>query len=264
MFERADVFRASIAAKLRAADLADLAERIEACGQAETALRCTNCGNVRWVTDRCNTRWCPTCSRRIAARRAEELRTWAKGLRQPKHVVLTVRNSHIFNRAYVQAFKRSLAKLRRHRWRPPWLAGSWTLEVTNEGRGYHLHAHMLVEARWIDAGQLATRWADLVHQEFAIVKVLDARKHDYAAEVAKYIAKPAEVAGWAAVDLGRIVRALDGSRVFGVFGSLFKRRAEFARIVRDNRRPAAACECGCNRWTWCDPIEAETGIRLNR
>lgn len=254
LLDKSEVLAASLAAKLRAAGLPEQADKVDRCGRDEACVKCAECGRVRFFAPTCNWRFCPRCGRKIAAERAAQVRLWAAQLRQPKHVVVTVRNTHAITRHYVRAFSKCLTLLRRTRWPHPWQAGTWTIEVTNEGRGFHVHAHLLVETRFIPAAQLARRWAGLVGQEFAIVKVTDARAEDYAREVAKYVVKPEQVTQWPPHEIRAVVTSFNGTRVFGVFGSLFKAWKDYRREVRELRREATRCECGANCWRFADPI----------
>jgi hypothetical protein len=79
-----------------------------------------------------------------------------------------------------------------------------------------LHAHLLIEVRWIDASLLARRWAEEIGTEdFCIVKVKDARATDYAEEVAKYVCKPASLAAWTGEDIAAVMDAFKRRRSFG-------------------------------------------------
>ena len=74
--------------------------------------------------------------------------------------------------------------------------GCVSIEITNEGNGWHLHAHWLVDSVWTDASTLAITWGHLVGQSFAIVKVIPVKEKAYVHEVCKYLAKGSELAGW--------------------------------------------------------------------
>lgn len=239
----------SLAARLREGGEPRQAERLERCGMAVGWLTCPDCMKWREAKYRCNLRWCPECAWRIAARRAALVGAWAQTCQQPKHVVLTGRNTAA---PEPQRYGRAFAKLRRQQ---PfrWARGCRTVETTNEGRGWHVHIHALVDTRWIDAGELARRWGRLLNQEFAIVKVKDARLLDYLAELAKYACKPAQMAAWPAREAALFVRACRGVRLFSTFGDLrgFKPPAEPQRCCPD---------CGSNAAPQFDPLSLAQAI----
>lgn len=210
------VIRRSVAAKLRAGGEQELAARLERCGLEVGSLRCPDCGLSRPARYTCNLRWCPVCAWRIAAKRASLVSAWATTCRQPKHVVLTGRNTtEPMPRVYSQAFAR-LRRQKPFRWR----RGCRTIETTNEGRGWHVHIHALIDTRWIDAGELALRWGRLLGQEFAIVRVKDARLAEYLAELCKYAVKPTQMAAWSAEEAATFVRSMQRVRTFATFGDL--------------------------------------------
>src|SRR5262249_49612364 len=129
-----------------------------------------------------------------------------------------------------------------------WLGGLYSLEVTCEHKGWHLHAHLLVNAKWIDPRELSRQWAQIVGQDFAIVYVRDARQRDYLKEVCKYAVKGTELARWTPMQIATSLNALHGKRTFGVFGQLYGLRTKYAdwlKVIAGDRRK---CTCGCNQW----------------
>lgn len=248
-----DAVARSIAAKLREAGLDAEASKLERCREQAGWMRCEDC-DERWPTRHsCNRRWCPFCAQRIAARRCAYVSAWFKIARQPKHVVLTGRNSaEIPLRRYASAFTK-LRRQRAFRWRD----GVRNLEVTNEGRGWHVHIHAAVDTRWVDLPELARRWGRLLGQEFAIVYARDAREMTYLAELAKYAAKPAQVSTWPAAELAALVRALKRVRLFAAFGN--------ARGLHVPREKCTCPECGGPNVTF-EPMSLveEIDARLDR
>jgi hypothetical protein len=193
----------------------------------------------------------------LTRRRLRNLGEITKGIRQPKHVVLTARNSATLTRDRVSAFKAALARLRRSKLAAKWRGGLYSLEVTNEGRGWHLHAHLLVDADWIDKRALAVKWGELVGQDFAIVCVKDARGQDYLRELVKYAAKGSDLASWNGDDVAAFVSAFQGVRSFGVFGTLYKQRAEWRAAIAELESVPERCPCGATFFRVLHPDEAE-------
>lgn len=108
-----------------------------------------------------------------------------------------------------------------------------SLEVTNESRGWHLHAHALVDTPWIDTTELSLTWGALVDQDFAIVRAKDCRDRDYLAEVTKYAVKSSQLSAWPGDDIATFIDAFTGVRQFSVFGTLFKDRATRAKVKHE-------------------------------
>lgn len=174
----------------------------------------------------------------------EELREWAKEISQPKLVTVTARNTEGISRHQLREFNKNLWRLRRQEVFEKVKGGSQSIEVTNESRGWHIHAHLLVDARWVDEQQLAIAWGKLVGQEFAIVDVKDKRGEDAGAQAAKYVCKPAQFAKWPANEIAEFVHAVSGVRLFNIFGDLIQKRRKI-RAQLATRRVGKICECGC-------------------
>jgi Transposase zinc-binding domain len=250
-------FWQTIVDKVRSCGQKHLLGEMVNCRQYESILQCRECGARKVITNRCEKRFCPLCGPRLARERTEEISLWSKTLQQPKHVVLTARNTAQIQPTQVAHFTKSLAALRRRKEAQVWKAGTWALETTNEGRGWHLHAHLLVESNWIDSGWLAKTWGRYMKQDYAVVKVKDARDLDYLQELLKYVVKSSELAGWEPWDICYFLRAFARRRSFGVFGSLVGDRARWQALVKLERAKRSRCTCGCNRYTLTDSRIAE-------
>jgi len=205
---------------------------------------------------------------------------WTHYIGQPKHVVLTVKNMQNLTKADVQWFKQCWSKLRRtvfananttqayacdvathqliERYSKPWRGGFYSLEVTKEANGWHLHLHALVDANFIDTYMLADAWHRCTGGRGYIVQVKDARDKSYLQEVMKYVVKGDQIASWPAPDILTFIRAFQGVRTFGVFGSLYAQRAEFRAMLDSLQAECHKCECGSDRfeilsikeWEW--------------
>lgn len=208
---------------------------------------CCDCGKTTTLPYQCSLKWCPICTPRLAFKRRKSIELWAHHITQPKHVVLTVRNSPILTRSYVRRFCQNLLKLRRSKLFAAVKGGCFSLEVTNESKGWHLHAHMLLDVRWIDSGELARKWATIVGQEFAIVKIKDCRRGDYLREVTKYAVKGSDLAKWEGQQILEFIKAMQGRRTFIAFGTLAEHRQEVQRAINAKNGPRI-CECGCSHF----------------
>jgi len=248
LFAKELIHFASVLAKLDESGHNDIADEIRHCHSDVAYRRCKGCHTTSRFYNRCEKFWCPICQPRLARERKQAVEWWAKEIKQPKHVVLTIRNFDVLNKAKVTEFKDNFAKLRRRNvWRLV-TGGFYRIEVTNESRGWHLHMHVLVDARWVDAKLLAETWGKIVGQEFAIVKVKDARSKDYLAEVTKYVVKGDQLATWQAQQVVDFVTSFTGVRAFGVFGSLYGKRTEWREWIEAIHAGRTKCACGCDDW----------------
>lgn len=244
------VLRDQVVSSLCKAGLHQLASKLESCSTEQTIIRCEGCKKAQVVWNHCDNRVCPVCQPRLARQRGDELAWWVRQVGQPKHVVLTVQNVATLTADYVQAFKKRFQRLQRSRFAANWRGGMYSLEVTHGASGWHLHLHALIDAKWIDSGDLARKWAEIVGQDFAIVKVVDARNTDYLRELCKYTVKGTDLASWEPSIVAEYVKAFERVRTFGTFGSLYKRREAFALWREELLQHRRTCECGCSRYSY--------------
>ena len=263
------VLKQTIIKKLLSLDHDALAHPLIKCHTEQTVKYCNGCRVPKVFFNRCEVFYCPCCAKRLANDRRKSVEWWTAQITQPKHVVVTTRNTDKISPERVAQVKAAWAKLRRRAFAKNWRGGFYSLEVTNEGRGWHLHIHALIDATWIDSGRLAAEWASCVGQDFAIVKVMDARAGDYLRELCKYVVDGNSVVKWSAEDLVAYIVAFKGQRTFGCFGRLYKLRKEHALFLEGVQADKNVCECGCNsfryfsesEWEWFETINGPNGIR---
>jgi hypothetical protein len=256
LWQKEAIFARSIAAKLWESGRNDLATPLELCHTSETSCHCLDCGAVQRWWNRCDRFYCPMCISKLVFRRRQSIQAWSEAITQPKHVVLTARNTAHLSHNHVKYFKNQLGKLRRAQCHNNWRGGLCSLEVTNEGRGWHLHCHLLVDTDWVDTGTLATTWARLVQQDFAVVSVRDTRDGRYLQEVTKYAVKGSQLASWSGIEEAEFIDAMTGVRQFSVFGSLFKDRILRQKIKKKLTPNGCKCsKCFSERLRFLDENE---------
>ena len=188
------------------------------CGREELYRTCKDCRTVTTFYYSCNRKWCPLCNYKIGRARAEVIRAWARRIEQPKHLVLTMKNFSVLTRKRIREFQKALLAFRRREVMAGVDGGCASLEITNGGEGWHLHAHCLLNVRRLDMHRVALEWGELLGQQFGIVKIKDVRGTEYVQEVAKYVAKGSELASWDGHQLLEFVNAIRGIRFFATFG----------------------------------------------
>jgi hypothetical protein len=157
----------------------------------------------------------------------------------------------------------NLAKMRRAKSFKSVRGGCVSVEITNEGNGWHVHSHWLLDADWLDMPAVSQSWAKLVGQQFAICKVKDVRGADYLQEVTKYVVEGSELAKWPAEHINEFVRAVKGRRFFFPFGTLFKLQPEIRKAINAEAPAKLPCQCGCEDFIFRDEI-AEIIAELKR
>ena len=255
MWEREIVFKESILAKLRGIGKVHLAGKMAECHLIETFKRCTGCRKLSKFYNRCELFFCPVCAPRLSRERKQAIEWWTKQVRQPKHLVLTVRNTSDLTKEYVQFLKAQLSKLRRMKLFSAVQGGFYSMEVTNEGRGWHVHFHLLIDAPWLCMPDVSEAWGRLNGQDFAICKIKDCRGAEYLKEVTKYAVKGSELAAWEPQDIATFIQSFDGVRFFGVFGTLYGKRTEWKAWIESITDIKPVCTCGCDSWRLLSPEE---------
>lgn len=261
--QQRDAERRSIIQTLEHGGFADLAADLPRCHDEMSHRRCNRCGHVDSFYNHCDLNWCPNCQRRLTAKRRDEVEFWAQRIAWPMHLVLTVRNRAKLTDSWLEELKRNLAKLRRSACFRGVAGGLWSLEITNESRGWHVHFHLLIDCEWLDTSAVAVRWGRLNGQAAAIIKAKRVTGKGYLREVVKYTAKGASIAHWPASEIAQFVVATHGQRTFGTFGSLFKARADWSAYLEDHQ-PAGECpDCGADDWSFYNEDEWEAWLIEN-
>jgi hypothetical protein len=227
-------------------------ENLDKCGNEQIFRTCKCCGKWEAFDWRCSMKFCPLCNWRIARKRAELLKIWSTKITQPKHLVLTMKNFPVLTRKKIRDFGRAVSKLRRNKIWKNVKGGCLSTEITNEGRGWHLHGHLLVDVRFLDMSAMSIAWGALVGQNFGIVKIKDVRGKDYLGEVTKYIVKGSELCAWKPEMIAQFISAIRGVRFFATFGNLFHMTKEIRKEVFLNRPPPRSCECGSDDFSFQD------------
>lgn len=255
LWSKNTIHKNTTAAKLRAAGRIETAESLERCHTIYTIGQCGKCRTVQKFPNRCDQFFCAECQPRLSNDRKRAVEWWTREINQPKHVVLTVQNVPVLTKGHVQEFRRWFTNLRRSKFARNWSGGFYSFEVTNEGRGWHLHCHALVNAQWIDSIGLSEAWQRASNGLGRIVKVKDAREKNYLAEVTKYAVKGNQLAAWTPEEICTFLDAFSGVRTFGVFGDLYGKRTEFAEWFKAVRDAKPRCKCGCSEMHYMTEAE---------
>jgi len=277
LWRRQTIHKFTVAAKLREVGMLEEAQKLESCHSRYVVAICNDCGTVKKFPNRCDQGHCPECQAHLAHERVKQVEWWTQGLKQPKHVVLTLRNISCLTRGHLAEARSYLTALRRsafatkttYWWQDrttlkitrckklrapsakgwplksaPWRGGFYSMEITKEGKGWHLHFHLLVDCNFISQRVLGERWRHITRGFSHIVKVLDCRDGSYLKEVTKYAVKGSQLAAWEPAAIAQFIKAFSGARTFGVFGSLYGARTEFSEFIATMKGAVARCDCG--------------------
>jgi hypothetical protein len=169
---------------------------------------------------------------------------WTSKISQPKHLVLTQKNFPVLTHDRVTDHTENLAAMRRRKSFEGVRGGCVSVEITNEGSGWHLHSHWLLDVDWLDMKEVSRDWADLVGQSFSVCKVMDCRDRSYITEISKYVVEGSELAKWPAEQVNEFVLAVRGLRFFFSFGALYKLGPRIREEIAALEGPPKECDCG--------------------
>jgi hypothetical protein len=218
------------------------------------------------VLTRCDLKWCPSCQHALAARTADRYARITTLCQWPLRVTLTAKNFAYDELHGLRSLRRAWSRFRRLRWFRKRVPGGVTaFEITEKGRGFHVHCHGLWDCRWLAvdecepprgasreawkkkakaaASEVGEQWS-LCCDRPASIQVRRVWKRDGGdisealAETLKYSVKGSDL-----VDSPRpvapLIEMLDGTRMITSFGTFFG-RPECKRI----RSAAPPCDCG--------------------
>ena len=181
-----------------------------------------NSGDVKVFGDSCRDRWCPMCSGQKAAYAKDQTKIYVQSLKAPRFLTLTLRHNEADLKTQVSFLQQSFARLRqRAYWKEKVTGGIWFLQVKrgkNSGL-WHPHLHILIDGSYIEQGRLSALW-ELVTFGSPVIDIR--RLHDVektASYVARYTARPAELADMPPADRVEVIEALFGKRLCGTFGT---------------------------------------------
>jgi replication protein len=258
LFQRDDDdFHHSIVEKLRGRYDEKQFVNFAKCGATEIYAKCKGCGQTSEKPYRCNLKWCPKCQWRLSEARRQFLSVYASTMNQPKHMVLTRKNTAMLTRKNFRQNQAAMAALRGEKCMKKMRGGCASVEVTwNEKNslingvevagGFHLHSHWLVDADWIKIQDVKKSWAKLIGQEFAIAEIYDARDEEYLKELCKYVVEASELAKWPPEIIHQFVRAVRGVRCFFTFGNLRQRASAIREELEFSKTLRPRCGCGCD------------------
>jgi len=273
-------------ARLLQEEAYDLATVLQSCG-SEMRLVCQECTAVRVVRVGCKKRWCPCCAPGLAAKRVKKYQAAVLAMKWPLHVTFTITNKHALEAADLVALLKAFRRLRQRRiWKCTVRGGFVSLEITNRGKGWHPHLHVVADCEWLSlttspptkwmskaqkkniyaaaARELEQTWCELVGQKTASVKTR--RKYggaegarSLAVETMKYTVEPSaliECKGSAS----EAIYAMNKVRLFRGFGSCYRLKLD------DEVKEPSMCDCGeCNSWRPETIVEARiAGPRMER
>lgn len=237
--------------RLEAEGETELAARLAKCGERMN-LVCVDCGHVHETLVRCKLRWCPSCASSVAATRTARFRFAVRKFKWPLFLTLTQSNLITLEKTDVRALKAAIRRLRgRSFWKQKVRGGVQSIELTNIGNGWHLHVHLVIDCDWLSIlskpprasntaeekawkvlvakSELQEAWRQCLRQELDPIIHVKRASGDIEMEVLKYTIEPDALEEFEG-EVGPVIRAMEGSRLMGAFGSCYRLQAQIDAV----------------------------------
>lgn len=227
-------------------------EKLSLCHTQQQFLNCKNCNTTKVFWNRCERRFCPLCAKRLARERNQQFQFWFRRISRPKFLTLTLKNCEDLSEM-VQRCKKAWSSLRRSKLFEPVRSGLWSMEVTHQGKGWHVHLHAVIESPFIAQEAIERAWSKRIGQSKSIVDIRELTGPNASQEALKYTCKPSQMVNWSDSKLIEFLNVTKELRMFGVWGELHAQRGEWKEFIEEIRVEWAKCECGCNTWRILDP-----------
>ncbi len=223
--------------------LYDYAERLSNCSVSYYYLQCDACSTKIMRKFYCGLPICPICQEKKSKGFLKAYEPYVKTFKHPKFMTLTLKNIKNISPDDFKRFSKHFLALKKHlkSWGFKFDKGIRVLEVTEKGKGYHLHYHLLYDGSYIPQRFLSGVWGRITGGSF-IVDIRVARSIQLGFNyLSKYVNKVPSMGVSETVDY---FIASKNVRVVQTFGTRFKiSKAKFKLIC-----PVCGFEqfCFCN------------------
>lgn len=244
----------------------ELLRKISVCGD-KFQLLCVDCGFVHETQVRCKLRWCPSCAASVSAIRTSRFRFAVRRFKWPLFLTLTQSNTITLEKTDVRKLKEAVRRLRgRAFWKEKVRGGVQSIELTNIGNGWHLHVHLVIDCDWLSIlskpprasntieekrwkvlvakSELQEAWRQCLRQDVDPIIHVKRASGDIEMEVLKYTLDPDALDEFEG-KIGPVIRAMEGSRLMGGFGSCYRLQAQIDAV---EGKTAFTCPAGHSAW----------------
>lgn len=197
-------------------------ENFDNCKTHAWFVRHEDTGDVKVVSSSCKLRWCPLCSNARKFHLGSQVTEWLEGVDRPKFLTLTLKHSNNPLESQVDDLYQAFRKLRLFKKYKKLIDGGvWFFQIKrSSGDGlWHPHLHCVIESKFLDHDDLSRTWLRITGTS-KVVHVIGVKDKDDVAEyVARYAARPSQLAGLDIADQLELVTSLHGRRMVGAWGT---------------------------------------------
>jgi len=246
------------------------ANAIRYCGENFVAYVAECCGETFAQPVSCGHRLCPVCMRRRSAKLAGRLEKIISGaffkwkekingkilekkgfikMKNPKHIVLTLKNEPRITKFYIKRIRGYFEKLRHRDIFSGCDGGFYSIETTynDEKKTWHVHIHVVADVPYIPQDKLSEVWEKISGSYIVHIEQVGGSGQsamEASKEIAKYVVKPGEFMGDPDL-VNEYLDAVKGLRLVSTFGYYYGKELEEEEGSPD-------CGCGKNQWRKLD------------
>lgn len=225
-------------------------------GHEYKTVYCEHDGYARKILIGCGRRSCKICRKRWYGQHFEALRALVAGWLHPRFITLTLKNISdadfaAHGKSHVLFARSCFAKLRRKL--PRIEGGFYAVDVTNRGKGFHLHLHVVYDGGYVDQKELKAAWSEITRGSYMadVRDVYDARGAvNY---LLKDLLKSPKIRP---EDVDVFDQVFAGSHMIQPFGPQGKTKYKVIRV------PCKCPLCGGTSWITLDPLFDEEHKRM--
>jgi len=207
------------------AGLENIALQLKDCEETEVLACCSHCGSAWYIVNHCRLRVCPLCSYKVAKERAQFLEAMCKDMSHPKMLTLTMPTWTENPRDGIAFLRKAFNKLRKRPLFKSVVGGAYNIELKPKDTGWHIHAHVLLDCKYIPYQQVFTEWKKIIGHNCpqidiraAVTKEARAYQCKYAVKASDFDRTPGSVVDW--------YLATKGTRLFTTFGKWYNVKIE--------------------------------------
>lgn len=210
-----------LAARLTALGSNKYAKHLRDCMTSAAAWCCRECGCTTWHVNHCRQRLCAACSEQYAWDRARIGRAITRRMTAPKFLTLTMRREPDLRRG-ITRLRKAIVRFRHLNFIKTRIKGGfYVIEVKPKPGGWHIHAHMIIDAPYLPQRTLSHCWARCLKQDYGITDIRRINSAKVARYVVKYCSKPTRLEHWTDAQLIEYVDAMHNTRVLSKFGAYY-------------------------------------------
>lgn len=181
---------------------------------------CAHCGEIYEIPVYCGDRFCSVCSVGRLLRIRQRLNFLSDNIKPPpgfniKFLTLTIKNQQdlaAMTRTIVNCFR----KLRQTRsWKHHVRGGAFVLEITGNSGDWHVHLHIIIEARYYKWAEILKLWMKISPGRGVWIEDIPKR------QITRYLSKYLTKTSTSLVDRVEMNDALRGTRLFSPFGTWY-------------------------------------------